>query len=49
MKPYPLVEDLLRPSLGVAMPRARRLDAPHHAGGRAALEDVICAGVVGRL
>jgi len=28
MKPYPLVDDLLRPLLGVAMPRARRLYAP---------------------
>jgi putative transposase len=28
MKPYPLVEDLLRPVLGVAMPRAGRLYAP---------------------
>ncbi len=28
MKPYPLVEDLLRPLLRVAMPRAPRLSAP---------------------
>jgi hypothetical protein len=28
MKPYPLVEDLVRPALRVAMPRAPRLVAP---------------------
>jgi len=28
MKPYPLVDDLLRPILRVAMPRAGRLYAP---------------------
>jgi hypothetical protein len=28
MKPYPLVDDLLRPLLGVAMPRAGPLYAP---------------------
>jgi len=33
MKPYPAVEDLLRPVLRVAMPRVRRRRGGAHGGG----------------